>query len=189
MPPFNISIDHQMSILHHFWLTLLCGKSTQSDFSVLTPAINIFNSYFKMVVSFKAQTLLLNLFLLQSQCTCWLPSGGFYFDRSQARTNWLREKKANIKHYRHICSTALNQPNFLSKSQREKDGGHKNVLEAERGKKDVYICSSMQGAHVCVSRPSVIYSKLNDECILFQSPLLTLDSINHYAVGRSGKTT
>lgn len=42
---------------------------------------------------------------------------------------------------------------------REINGLQENVSEAERGKKDVYICSSMQSAHVCVCEPSVMYSR------------------------------
>lgn len=47
----------------------------------------------------------------------------------------------------------------MQQSQGEKDGLQENVSEAERGRKDVYICSSMQSAHVYVSKPSVMYSR------------------------------
>lgn len=43
--------------------------------------------------------------------------------------------------------------------EREIDGLREDVLEAKRGKRDVYICSSMQSTHVCVSKPSVMYSR------------------------------
>lgn len=46
-----------------------------------------------------------------------------------------------------------------SAREREIDGLQENVSEAKRGKKDVYICSSMQSAHVYVSKPSVMYSR------------------------------
>lgn len=43
--------------------------------------------------------------------------------------------------------------------EREIDGLREDVLEAKRGKRDVYICSSMQSTHVYVSKPSVMYSR------------------------------
>lgn len=43
--------------------------------------------------------------------------------------------------------------------EREIDGLQENVSEAKRSKKDVYIYSSMQSAHVYVSKPSVMYSR------------------------------
>lgn len=55
------------------------------------------------------------------------------------------------------------RPEERKQRQREKEreinGLQGNVSEAERGKKDVYICSSMQSAHVCVWEPSVMYSR------------------------------
>lgn len=38
----------------------------------------------------------------------------------------------------------------------EIDGLQENVSEAERGKKDVYICSSMQSTHLCFQALGVV---------------------------------
>lgn len=46
-----------------------------------------------------------------------------------------------------------------TEAEREINGLQENVSEAGRGKKDVYICSSMQSAHVCVCEPLVMYSR------------------------------
>lgn len=59
--------------------------------------------------------------------------------------------------------------------EREINGLQGNVSEAERGKKDVYICSSMQSAHVCVWEPLVMYSRQQWWMRPFlQSPVLSL---------------
>lgn len=59
--------------------------------------------------------------------------------------------------------------------EREINGLQGNVSEAERGKKDVYICSSMQSTHVCVWEPSVMYSRQQWWMQPFlQSPVLSL---------------
>lgn len=58
-----------------------------------------------------------------------------------------------------MSTNGLQDRGRKTEGEREINGLQENVSEAERGKKDVYICSSMQSAHVCVCEPSVMYSR------------------------------
>ena len=113
------------------------------------------------------------LFLLLSQCICWLPWGGcIYLEHSEDWMEYVKERWGKKREKAHRLREKKN-----GKSNRAREGktDYKRMSRRPRdGKKDVYICSSMHSAHVYVPSPRWCTQGSNDECILSQSPLLTL---------------
>lgn len=75
----------------------------------------------------------------------------------------------------------------VTESRRDRWTTREYLRGCERQKKDVYICSSMQSAHVCVPKPSVIYSRQKWWMHPFSVP--TLQSSHHSSFDRPQTTS
>lgn len=96
------------------------------------------------------------LFLLWSQCTCRLPSG----DRGVSNVNQAGFESSEGKNYEQQW-TWKQRRGRRKKSERSRDGLRKNVLEAEaEGGREMFTSAHSCRAHVCVSKPLVMYSRL-----------------------------
>lgn len=186
MPPFNISNDHQMCILHHFWPTfleeresisycpnnmsavLLWGKSTQMfQYQLQKSALNFFNPYFRMVVILKPK----HFYQI------------FSYSYLGVLVDHLGEDVSTLNIVKHNGETEsrAGQNDRKRKRQREKKSTRDIKMDyrrmsggQKRKKKDIYICSSMQSTRLCFPSPRWCTQGSNDECTLSQSPLLTL---------------
>lgn len=97
------------------------------------------------------------LFLLLSQCICWLPWGGcFYLEHSK---DWKERVKERWEEKKRKGSQIEGEKRKKQESQRGKDRLQENVSEAEGWKKRcLHLLIHAQRTRLC-SKPSVMYSR------------------------------